>query len=205
MPKQRLLVLVVFLAAFTLAADRPKRVWEWSVDERLAERLDPAHILERQVAYERAHAKALQRSPDPEPQPANFAHVIDGRRNPELFLPHELFDALMTGLTGDGTLRGKQRAYYGRAIRAFGYDDAEFWAQLESVSALYLAVRSSGRADAVCGARHDALQAARELFGRERFDEFLYVVIAPSSQKSEAATDAGHLAEELRRAVRGCR
>jgi hypothetical protein len=197
---------IVFLAAFALSAEPPKRSWEWTLEERLTERHDPSRIRERLAAYERAHAEALRRSPDPDPPPAgHLTYVIDGRRNPELFLSHELFDALMSGLSADSTLRTKQRGYYGRAIRAFGFDDATLWTQLESVAGPYLVARTSRDSEAICPARYDALQAARALFGRERFDEFLYVVIAPSLQTAESASDPDFLMDSLRKAERGCR
>src|SRR5204863_82172 len=93
-------------------------------------------------------------------------------------------------------------------IRKFGYDDATFWAQLESVSSAALAAprtcTSQECADAGCSARYEALEAARRLFGRSEFDRFLYTAVAPNRLFSVATTDKQHDAA-LRRTEAGCR
>jgi hypothetical protein len=138
-------------------------------------------------------------------QPLEYS--IDGRRNPELFLPHELFDALLSGLTPDETLRVLQRGYYRDSIQGLDYDADTFWARLASVSGPYLAIRfKQGNTpyQAQCEARFEALQAARRLFGRPQFERLLYTVIAPTMQKSQTTLD-GNLSSRLRDAERGCR
>lgn len=198
---QRIFCFVALLLIATLseAGSAGRRPWQWTVEERLALRFDPEHIKARRLA---------QQADDPRAATDGSAtgtagrrvtiYGIDGARNPELFLPHELFDGLLTGFTPDLELRARQRQSFARAIRAFGYDDAEFWRRLEVVSAEYVALKYDGRADrtALCRARHAALQAARNTFGG--FDVFLYTVIAPSARKAVTSEvdDAARLRDE---------
>lgn len=193
-------VALLLIATLSDAGATGRRPWQWTVEERLAVRFDPEHIKARRLA---------QLADDPRAATDGSAtgtagrrvtiYGIDGARNPELFLPHELFDGLLTGFTPDLELRARQRQSFARAIRAFGYDDAEFWRRLEVVSAEYVALKyGDGRADwtARCRARHAALQAARNTFGG--FDVFLYTVIAPSARKvvTSDVDDAARLRDE---------
>jgi hypothetical protein len=187
----------------------------------LADRFDPAKIREREIAYE---ARFPQTSGSPRRARGEGAgtsgkqpvvYMIDGSRNPELFLPYELFDGLLAGLNPNEEARHKQRAYLQESIRRLAYDDEAFWALLESISAKYLPLRfgqkktlSSVEANAIaatkCQERYDALEAARALFGRKKFDIVLYTVMAPVSQYSEATLDDDPGAMH-RRAETGCR
>ena len=145
-------------------------------------------------------------------------YIVDGHRNPELFLPHELYDMLLSGLTPDESLRLKQRAFYQPFLRKLGYDDAAFWNALASINGEYLLVRfgdtqshfsstanMQAATDARCRVRFNALEAARRLFGRAAFDRLLYTVVAPTAMKSTTTTSSGHFADDLRRAEQGCR
>jgi hypothetical protein len=199
-----------------------RQAWEWTLQERLDARFDPVKIGERETAYlidnpqAQSHLYASEAKME-HPDPHMVSYRIDGRRNPELFLPHELFDTLVSGFAPDADLRERQRAYYRPAIRAFGFDDEQFWARLESVIHPYIALSHSyvvfghagqsstkrPTADEICRARFDALQAARGFFGRETFDRFLYVVIAPSAWAADMTTFRDPIAM-LRRAEEGC-
>src|SRR4051812_7086158 len=53
--------------------------------------------------------------------------VIDGRTNPELLMPNELFNALLQGLSDDAQVRSVNRQILAPGIRAFGFDEAAFW------------------------------------------------------------------------------
>lgn len=195
----------------------PRRAWEWTVEERLADRLNPEKIRERAAAYvatltlsqQRSIAAAASSSAEAAPgSPQVVTYYIDGRRNPELFLTHELFDFLLSGLASDASMRAKERASYGPSIRRLKFDDEAFWASLESVSSGYLAVRdkasfSQNEGHAHCAARYEALQGARRLFGPQRFDRLLYVVVAPSVVYSTTSMDRNH-GDSLRRAEMGC-
>lgn len=198
-----------------------KAPWEWTVEERLADRFDPAKIREREIAYEARFPQTAGSTRRTREQSAGSSgrqpvvYMIDGSRNPELYFRYELFDGLLTALVPDETQRLRQRAYLRESIRRLGYDDEAFWASLESVSAKYLPLRfgrnnalSSEEVNAIaetkCRERYDALEAAQALFGRKQFDLVLYTVMAPVKQYSEATMDDNPSARH-RRAERGCR
>lgn len=137
-------------------------------------------------------------------------YTIDGTRNPELFLPTELFDALLSGLQPNAAKAVRQRAFYGKAIERLGYDETTFWSKLESASAPYLPIRFQtgnlavgGQPDVKCHERFAALQAARRAFGPANFNQLLYEVVAPTMQFSEASADPDPIAMHLR-IEKGC-
>lgn len=219
-------VLCCFLiSSLSLLADSPQGpslrepnahpAGEWTLEERLAARFDPVKIQERETAYLLDHPRDRSRAYESEgkmehPDRYMVSYRIDGRRNPELFLPHELFDILLSGFVQDATLRERQRGFCRQAIRDFGFDDTLFWAHLYPLVGTYLTLKydrsknvQPGRADEVCRARYDALQAAREFFGPDEFNRFLYVVIAPSAW-SASTTNVRDPATRLLRAERGC-
>ncbi|MEO6260432.1 MAG: hypothetical protein ABIP63_08775 [Thermoanaerobaculia bacterium] len=186
-----------------------RKAWDWTVEERLANRLDPAKIRDRKADWiestsrNRVSAAASTRSDVSQNDSKVVTYEIDGRRNPELFLEYELFDILLAGLAPETLTRAKQRAFYGPSIRQFGYDENAFWNSLESVVSGYLAGGSAETdGEARCVERYQALQAARRLFGH-RFDQFLYLVVAPTVRSSTSTMDQNHGAA-LRRAEAGC-
>jgi hypothetical protein len=83
----------------------PKPAWQWKAIERLSQRFDPESLRTRaaeQLAEEQAVKKAF-------PAPAEEIWKVEGsnsggpivdraegRKTPELFLPSELFDSLMS-------------------------------------------------------------------------------------------------------------
>ena len=221
------LVVLILAQAVVCNAAPPgvaaKQPWEWTIDERLADRFDPAKIRERRLAHEASLPAAaasseragLQSRSVVQRQP--FVYDIDGSRNPELFLSYELFDGLLSGFdpSDTPTARRKQRAYFGNGLRKLGYEEEAFWSALESVSAQYLPLRWAGpraaspaeveaRSEERCRERHDALQAARSLFGQRQFDRLLYTVVAPVQSYSEATLEADPISKH-RRAEAGCR
>lgn len=196
-----------FVLATLVLAQSPasKCAWEWTLDERLADRFDPAKIEEREQAYRSSHP---QMGPDSPLSKGELRYRIDGRRNPELFVPHELFDALLTGLGPNESRRTNQREFYRKQLQKIGFDGETFWPALASVSGPYLALQDrvitrSIEADGRCRARYDALQSARELFGADRFDRLLYTVVAPTMQYG-AGTTVPNPSERLRREAGGC-
>jgi hypothetical protein len=134
--------------------------------------------------------------------------IIDGGEHPELFLPFELFGQLLRGV--DPTLspidHQVSRAILDEKIKAFGYDPETFWNGVEVSAHHYFEVRVGGaelRAASnspkhpqlesipsppaspdsrvsLCRARWAALNSARDHFGQDKFDRFLYTVIAPT-------------------------
>lgn len=195
-----------FLFALTVAGQRPaKQPWEWTLEERLAMRLDPAGIAKR-----RQHdARELTVE-----EPGEHRNSIDGNLNPELFLPHELFRSLMSGFARDDARRRHQREGFRRGIIAAGFDEEEFWSTLRSATETYVdnwvypppgtkPPEIPGVRWPMCREAFLALNRAREAFGKERFDRFLYEVVAPGTQYA-SATNAPDPSAELRFVAGGC-
>ncbi|HUJ14053.1 MAG TPA: hypothetical protein VL284_09730 [Thermoanaerobaculia bacterium] len=199
--------MIIAALFFAATIQNAKPAWEWTLDERLAERFDPANIQERNDAYVERFPQ-LRGRPEP-PLTGGVRYRIDGSRNPELFLPHELFDILVKdGLSSDPSIAAKSRLRLAGRLRSAGFDPETFWPALESVSAPYLVWTNKrslqGReTDERCLARYEALQAARSVFGRQAFDRMLYSVIAPGAQFG-AGTSMGNPADFLRREANGC-
>lgn len=194
-------LIILVIAALPLFGGGPnesesnevKAPWEWTVDERLAARFDPTFAPKR--------APGSVKTDIASGGPKDRSVVVSGEDAPELFLPIELFIALSNGIEGDGVFKKTSRATLRDRILDFGFDDEEFWRDLERVAAdhLSLADRQSGiqrrleTADIVerrelqgeaeqmdvnlCRSRAVALAKAREHFGEERFDRFLYTVV----------------------------
>lgn len=204
---------LVALVSTSCLADHPerKKPWQWTLEERLALRLDPAHIKARALVHaaDYPQAKAVRSSDERSNRKPVTAYGIDGRRNPELFLPHELFDTLLRVYGPDKQSAARRREDYGRALSALGFDEKDFWSRLEAVSSEYIALqnspRSPGRDDEAhridrCRARYSALQSARNTFGG--FDALLYMVVAPGQQYGVSA-DGDEMAR-LRAEAEGC-
>jgi hypothetical protein len=120
-----------------------------------------------------------------------------------------LFDFLLRGgLNIDARRRARGRATLAAGLKRSGFDPDSFWSSVESVSVAYLAIRDRQdrtRAEGFenCHSRVEALNAARELFGTERFDRMLYSVVAPKSDFGEGTTFPDP-AGRLRREANGC-
>jgi len=204
MVRQRL-CLALMVASLTLPLfAQSKQPWEWTIDERLADRFDPAKIREREEAYVAAHPQ-IRSMPERPLGKDELRYRIDGRRNLELLLPHELFDSLLRSLLSNDE---KSRTQWNARLKSAGFDPDHFWPDLESVSAGYLPLLDrtvSGRSNAFeqCHARFESLNAARNLFGAERFDRMTYAVVAPHTQCSEGTT-VRDPAKRLRSEANGC-
>jgi hypothetical protein len=192
---------------------KAKPAWEWTLDERLAERFDPAKIQERDEAYVSmygaAHPELRSKQTTPRHTGTHLQYGIDGRRNPELFLPHELFESLVRSFTPDASRRTRTREGFAAGLRCAGFDPDSFWSALEPEVVPYLKWQdrqggmSGSEVYEKCRARHDALEAARQLFGAARFDKMLYTVVAPIKQFSTGTTFPNP-SEELRNEANGC-
>lgn len=195
------------------ATNQPARkaAWRWSVDERIAARLDPARAEARRAANEaqREKRRRLFGIEGSEGQPS-----IDGRTEPELLMPTELFSALISeAFPEGGRLPGEMKEHIeeGAVVLGFGSD---LWPRLERAAAPYLRLRKErhGRAMAaleppdnpaedkaqqlrVCRARAEALARAEAEFGEDLFLRLLYEVVAPpmSFGYSPETSTAGHL------------
>jgi hypothetical protein len=210
-----------------------KAAWDWTDDERLAVRFDPIAIQERASRdatepYSARSVGATQQSSRPTPlqSPSGPPNLVVGRRNPELFLPFELFNILISsGFSSDA----KQNAEFRRSLEPViskSIKAETFWADVESAAALLIenqneehtlggqikhAATDDDRAalrqriknlqQPQCLMRARALSAVADRIGRRAFYRILYEGIAPTVNTT--STDAD-LAMRLRFAAGGC-
>jgi len=172
-----------------------KRAWEWTREERIARRFDPSEARARKEdAVAQGHVA----------RDSDF-NVVLGDRDPELLMPWELMDRLVTAYTWrDDKVKERYRRQWfaSEAARQFGED---FYSRLQEVLLPFLDATSeaerlqagmngaAGESDAgsrkqwqeanhaICPSRAKALSAAREIFGRAAFDRFLYEAVAPGA------------------------
>jgi hypothetical protein len=186
---------------------RSREAWQLTDDERITARLDPEKIRQRMAAHasamNRLHGSGASSGMSMSSgQPLMFR--IDGAENPELFLPFELFANLLRGVDMKLTPNDRQmaRAMLEPKIKTFGFEPEAFWTALGSSTTGYFKARDGGgltaaskraRTEAtpspsgpndghiaLCRGRLMALSSARDHFGRETFDRFLYTVVAPT-------------------------
>ena len=214
-----LLITVIGVAPIGSAQTQSKQPWELPLEERIARRTDARQAQERLRG--RARVKSMVRD-----TATQFVDVFDGKTHPELFLPHQVFRTLMNHAFLRPERSGSLfRQALAPEVAQHGLP-ADFWDRLRAVSAANIAdatavdemiatlpkVHGRARRDAAaaldlkqmdtCRSAADALAAARREFGGERFDRFLYEVIAVNMFH---AADRLPTAEELRIAERGCR
>jgi len=195
--------------------ERPPSVsrpaWTWTVDERLDRRFDPANSTKRREGQAGG---------------GSASNLVDGAQDPQLLLPHEVFDHLLTKAFFSRPEEAAQaREEIAGAARLRGLGDG-FLDDLGRLAADYLQVRHaqdvyptvyattpnpekekvSEEMDrawyAVCRARNEALQAVRSLHGEETFYRFLYEAVAPSMTVRVA--DASLIRDRLRFEAQGC-
>ncbi|HEX6640583.1 MAG TPA: hypothetical protein VF215_05690 [Thermoanaerobaculia bacterium] len=216
----------ILFSALTLSAEKmePKPAWAWREDERLAERLAPDAIARRVHEYARSQNMAASESMQARGVRQSF--VVDGGANPELFMPWELMDSLLGGAertSDDGVNHFKAGLH--RDIIAFGWKPEEFWAEIDRIGSEYQRTKreasrhprfqsrlndAASRPNDVegedlqqqlCRVRAEALHDARLEFGKSRFDEFLYAVVA---RDLVLISDAPLSSDELHRIEQGC-
>jgi len=174
--------LLVLLVVTTVGAQEklPKatEAWKWTVEQRIAARLDPAAMVERRHVH-------MLHSGNPDYKPPVV--VIDGEANPELFLPHEL----MTFLIVDSDPRfPRSRIRYEPFFSRFAWEPEKFWTDVRSVAADYIRLQEQNarptddQSRQLCALRATALAELRQKYSR--FDEFLYVAVAPRGTYSSA-------------------
>lgn len=207
-----------------------KAPWEWTIEERLAERYDPVKVEERRLL---AVEKALHQDPRLENRTIHDPHraFIDGSETPELFMPFELF----SGMIDKAFLADPEYcAVYQEEVQAlagdFGKRD-DLWPMIEMITAEVIAIkqdmRTLGRDPAYhdinderyvelrerrkalglesCRARFVALQVAREHFGEVAFNRFLYEAIASTEHASYSWDGENReMVETARYAAGGC-
>lgn len=207
---------VLTMLPLSLFAEQPRarRAWEWSVEERIAARTNP------DLARERVRAK------HPAAKPGAIADAYSGKTHPELFLPYQVYEQLVRMAFAHDARSGEIiREGFMPEVRRHGFPE-DFWERLRAGAAVYLAddralrtriatphaAGANGREQKdktlallntdVCRSRAQGLAAARKEFGRERFDRFLYEIIAVSMFTTAYSADDPEL---LRHAERGCR
>jgi hypothetical protein len=203
-----------------------KPAWKWTLDERLAKRYDLDEIKARAEAKSIEDAKVREMFKDL-PGASDMgrnsrADSIDGKAHPELFLPGELFDALLgDAFPSDELSPLETRRHLDAPVAALGFG-RDFWMRLRRVAAPYLdlqredeqlalgearqppsAKRSDSHGTALCQARAEALAAAKTEFGDERFLRLLYEAVAPNLAISYVPDESP--ADHLRFVEGGCR
>lgn len=215
-------LVLALMCAGSLSAQQAKAPWTLTVDERIALRTSP------ELARERVGGgKRLQTSSESVANRGVTVDAFDGQTHPELFLPHEVFEELMElAFLASPRTSEVVRTGFLPEVRQHGLPP-DFWQRLQAASTVYLAdnraVRDLLDTDSprlstparqrmeetlelrhgdACRSRADALAAARKEFGRERFDRFLYEVIAVNMfYTADRLLDP----EVLRQGERGCR
>ena len=204
---RRLTLLILMTAALCSLgqqANTPKQPWQWTVDERIAQRCDrmAARARVERARSERVAPTVVRKG---RVEWHDTTDVIIGKQSPQLLLPTEVFESVVR----NGFLVPGWREAYAGPIAASGLP-ATFWEQLESVSALYIddlrqqsqVTPMDGPAESrLCADRADALARARVVFG-SALDVFMYRHIAPTK-----SLDMDHLENPAALTAReeGCR
>ncbi|MEP7012583.1 MAG: hypothetical protein ABJC13_19855 [Acidobacteriota bacterium] len=217
-----LLITGLLLAAAARGQDSPRPPWKWTDEERISKRYDPSSMRSRENAYVAETEGALD---------AAGRDVVQGDKNPELFLPIELYqDLLMRAFSPlPEASQGFRDEYQSKSggIRI----DNDFWQRLEQVARPYLDSIKAQRALAKeyqtahpgrraeidrqaeefgkkdCRLHAQSLETARATFGREAFDRFLYEAIAPGTLSVSVygtSVDSNVSADHLRYLAGGC-
>ena len=215
--------LLAGIAMSPAVAQPPAKSWTLTLEERIALRTNP------ELARLRTGSAIRSQSSNAAPSNSGLKTIVDdfdGKTHPELFLPHELFRELI-GLAFLSPPRFSQviREDLMPQVRQHGLP-SDFWQRLQSISAanaadvravddlteriLHQAGRARERAQQalplknadVCRSRAESLAAARNEFGRDAFDSFLYDVIAANMHH---VADRLPEPELLRQAEGGCR
>jgi len=181
----------------------PSPPWSWSMEDRMAQRMNPQRNAERWTEYLAANA-------DRERSGNGTRILIDGSRDPGLFLPGELLNHLLsTAFAADIESRDAWRRQFESRLGKPLPED--FWADIEAEAQDYLEAEQRIRevakglsgADASerdrilaqidvlqapqCQSRRELLASYRSSLGAE-FDRFLYVAVAPGLRMTSAAT-----------------
>lgn len=195
-------VVIAALLPATSNGQEPKPPWQWTLDERLAQRHDPLAAAARLRAQaDRVSSLAIV-APAAKVKPPGNSDYISGRDHPELLLPWELFDQMMMmAYADDAVVRSIFREARSSSLSGSGLPP-DFWDRMEAISVAYLsdgsqlrdlhkqpvsdagvksriASQSHALENLKCRDRAGAIAAARHTFG-ETFDRFLYEGIAPN-------------------------
>jgi hypothetical protein len=193
----------IVLAAPQETKGQGKPSWEWTLEERLAARFNPEAI-KAWAAEERARIVATGVEVEDD-YPNELA--VDGSRNPELLLPHEIFSHLINMcFPPDGMDQEYSRSLIESRAAAFGFGSS-LWERLEknirpllaydrerheramAVINAGLKFKEEERGPVRCRLMAAALAAVRRDFGEPLFQQFLYQVVAPTTSRSYSPTE----------------
>jgi len=175
----------------------------------------------------RARRRASQMTID---KSGGYRESIDGRKTPELYFRHELFDTLASAICPLDKRAAARRASYAAGLTSLGIEPSAFWRHLSDALGSYVPPgcgasgvdRHNGprtavsvkslRGDSVvihvslssCRARAAAITAAQKAIGKETLDKVLYSIVATNLQSSFFGTDKERV-EQLRYIEGGCR
>jgi len=194
--KRRLVMINV--AFFALVANFAPAVaaatnaaWQWTAEQRIKSRSDPASI----EARKRTHVqKAARSGPDAESNAVKLVYVVDGSDTPELMLPTELWRFLIVSAfdSTNAEAAGAWRATYRNRSANLALSN-DFWDRVAVHVAVYRRAEDEfadalQRFDRVaaeraqreqCRALARTLRDARADLGDEVFLRFLYQSVAP--------------------------
>jgi len=213
------LTVLLFLGSGLALAGGPesRKAADWTLEERLEMRFNPESMRSR------SHHSAEVAGPEMAP-PAEGVNVVDGSRNPELLLPHELFQSLLTRAYGpNAETRETYREGLTAVLRSLGFSET-FWDELEDQAKELLEVdresrlRTEGYAllpeerkteirreleelkVTYCQDRARVIAEVTAHYGRERFYDLLYRGVAPHMTLSSN----GVTADQARFVAGGC-
>lgn len=202
------------------AQEPGKKPWQFTDEERLAMRFEPVAM----------HAREQAAIAEGDPSPERGRDIVVGSLHPELLLPWELWRSLVNSVTAsDPQARAGFRDAYAIRARELGTrlpGGEDFWRRIEDLAAPSLRSKEEQRSlsaqervahgaekarlerrhlqeqTEACKMRVEALDLAREEFGRETFDRFLYEVVA--SDMGLFSADGQVSADHLRYLAGGC-
>lgn len=177
---------------------RSKAPEDWTIEERLEARFDPVAMKARREAHAKDVGPPFEDLPD-DPDEC----FVDGSKNPELYLPWEMFTYLLTRAFSSNPEHNQLfRESLAAEAEALGIG-RRLWPTLEAIIPEILHVRALAKENGqkllaatgvsrrsfeaedealgkrACALRRDALQTARGALGEKTFDRFLYRAVAP--------------------------
>lgn len=208
-----LLIMSILVMTSRLVWAEGKQPWELTLDERLEKRFDPKiNTSPRQGAMGGVDLE-------------HNVVSVEGRRQPELLMPYELYQGLLRRVYGpDEEMNAMYREQFTPVLQSLGMDEKTFWIDLERLSADLLHVDRKVRALTkgletfpearkqevleeverlqanYCQDRARLLGEAESLFGREKLYRFFYEGVA----RTVNLTSHGATPEQMKFVAGGC-